>query len=89
MGLTKIAGYSWCEVKLYCNKTPFLLGIGKRWVSFLAVSGYFVKMNSPSEKPPTDYLCIIERFLTVLFDSPYEGGFVPAQFKGHISRFMF
>ena len=28
------------------NKTSFLLGRGKRWVSFLAVTGYFVEMNS-------------------------------------------
>ena len=51
-----------------CNKTSFLLGRGKRWVSFLAVTGYFVKMNSLHEKPPTDYLCTIERFITVLYD---------------------
>ena len=49
------------------NKTPFLLGLGKRWESFLAVTGYFVKMNSLPEKPPTDYLCTIERFITVLY----------------------
>ena len=50
-----------------CNKTPFLLGRVKRWVSFLAVTGYFVKMNSLPEKPSTDYLCTIERFITVLY----------------------
>ena len=30
-----------------CNKTSFLLGRGKWRVSFLAVTGYFVKMKSP------------------------------------------
>ena len=50
-----------------CNKTYFLLGRRKRWVSFPAETGYFVKMNSLSEKPPTDYLCTIERFITVLY----------------------
>ena len=29
------------------NKTSFLFGRGKRLVSFPAVTGYFVKMNSP------------------------------------------
>ena len=51
-----------------CNKTSFLIVRGKRWVSFLAVTGYFVKMNSLPEKPPTDCLCTIERFITVLYD---------------------
>ena len=51
-----------------CNKTSFLIVRGKRWVSFLAVTGYFVKMNSRPEKPPTDCLCIIKRFITVLYD---------------------
>ena len=51
-----------------CNKTPRLPGRGKRWVCFLAVTGYFVSMNSLPEKPPTDYLCTIERFITVLYD---------------------
>ena len=37
-----------------CNKTSFLLGRGKQWVSFTAVTGTFVKMNSLPEKPPTD-----------------------------------
>ena len=49
-----------------CNKTSFLLARGKRLVSFPAVTGSFVKMNSLPEKPPTDYLCTIERFITVL-----------------------
>ena len=40
-----------------CNKISFLLGRGKRWVNFTAVTGYFVKMNSLPEQPPTDYLC--------------------------------
>ena len=74
-GLAKIAGYRWCEIKLSCifhlltgrNKTSFLLGRGKRWVSFPARSGYFVQMNSLPEKPSTDYLCTIERFNTVLY----------------------
>ena len=74
-GLAKIASYRWCEIKLSCffhsltgcNKTSVLLGRGKRWLSFLAVTGYFVKMNSLPLKPPTDYLCIIERFITVLY----------------------
>ena len=99
MGLSEIAGYSWCENKLSCyfhsltgcNKTPFLFGRGKRWVSFLAVTGYFVKMNSLPEKPPTDYLCTIERFITVLYDcmtALTKVAFLPAQFKGHISRLM-
>ena len=96
MELAKIGGYSWFENKLSCffhsltecNKTQFLLGRGKRSVSFLAVAGYFVKMNSLTEKPPTDYLCTIERFITVLYDSPYEVDFAPAQFKGHILRLM-
>ena len=76
MGLAKNARYSMCENKLSCffhsltgcNKTPFLLGRGKRWVSFLAVTWYFVKMNSLPEKPPTDYLCTTERFITVLYE---------------------
>ena len=51
-----------------CNKTPFLLGRGKRWTKFPAVTGYFVKMNSLPEKPPTDYLCTIEGFITVLYE---------------------
>ena len=34
---------------------------------FSAVTGYFVKMNYLPEKPPTDYLCTIERFLAVLY----------------------
>ena len=50
-----------------CIKTSFILGRGKRWVSFPAVTGYFVKMNSLPEKPPTDYLCISERFITLLY----------------------
>ena len=66
---------SLCEIKLSCffhsltgcNKTSFLLGRGKRWVSFPAVAGYFVIMSSLPEKPPTDYLCTIERFITVLY----------------------
>ena len=45
----------------------FLLGRGKRWVSFPAVTGYFVKMNSLPEKPPKDNLCTVERFITVLY----------------------
>ena len=32
---------------------------GKR--CFPAVTGYFLKMNSFPEKPPTDYLCTVER----------------------------
>ena len=50
-----------------CNKTSFLFGRGKRWVSFPDVTGYFVKMNSLPEKPPTDYLCTMEWFITVLY----------------------
>ena len=54
-GLAKIAGYRWCEIKLFCfiylltgcNKTSLLLGREKRCVSFPAVTWYFVKMNSP------------------------------------------
>ena len=75
MGLAKIAGYSWCENKLSCFfihsqgaiKHPFSLvveTVGKlsscNWV--------FCKMNSLPEKPPTDYICTIERFITVLYD---------------------
>ena len=64
-----------CEIKLSyffhsltgCIKTSFLLGRGKRFVSFPAVTGYFVKKNSLPEKPPTDFLCAIERFITVLY----------------------
>ena len=51
-----------------CNKTSFLIVRGKWWVIFLAVTGYFVKMNSLPEEPPTDCLCTIERFITVLYD---------------------
>ena len=50
-----------------CNKTYFILNHGKQWVSFQAVTGYFVKMNSLTEKPPTYYLCTIRRFITVLY----------------------
>ena len=50
-----------------CNKTYLILNHGKQWVSFQAVTGYFVKMNSLTEKPPTDYLCTIRRFVTVLY----------------------
>ena len=50
-----------------CNNTSFLLGREKGWVSFPAITGYFVKLNSLPEKPPTDYLCTIERFITVLY----------------------
>ena len=72
-GLAKIAGYHWCEIKLSCffhsatgcNKSSFLLGRGKRWVNFSAVTGYFVKMKSLPEKPPTD--CTSERFITVVY----------------------
>ena len=75
VGLAKIPGYRWCEIKLSCffhsltgcNKTSFFLGRGKRWVSFLAETVYFVKMNTLPEKPPTDYLCTIERFIKVLY----------------------
>ena len=42
-----------------CNKTFFLFGRGKQWVIFPAVTGYFVKMKSLPEKPPTDYLWTI------------------------------
>ena len=35
--------------------------------SFSAVTGYFVTMNSLPEKSLTDYLCTIERFITVLY----------------------
>ena len=64
MGLAKIAGYHWCEIKLSCffqsltgcNNTSFLLGREKGWVSFPAITGYFVKLNCFPEKPPTDYL---------------------------------
>ena len=46
-----IAGYRWCEIILSCffhsltgcNKTSFLLGRGKRCVSFQAVTGYSFK----------------------------------------------
>ena len=38
-----------------------------RWVSFPAVTGYYVENNSLPETPPTDYLCTIERFITVLY----------------------
>ena len=44
-----------------------LLGRGKRRLSLPAVTGYFVKMNPLPEKPPTDYICTIERFITVLY----------------------
>ena len=40
-------------------------GPGKR--CFPAVTGYFVKMNSFPKKPPTDYLCTVKRFITVLY----------------------
>ena len=50
-----------------CNKTSFLLGRGKQWIIFPAVTGYFVKMKYLTEKPPTDYLCTSERFITVLY----------------------
>ena len=50
-----------------CSKASFLLGCGKQWVNFPAVTGYFVKMNSLPIKPPTDYLCTIERFITVQY----------------------
>ena len=33
-----------------CNKRSFILGHGKRWVSFKTVTGYFVKMNSLPKK---------------------------------------
>ena len=49
-----------------CNKRSFILGLGKRRVSLPAVTGYFVKMNSLPEKPPTDYICTIERFIIIL-----------------------
>ena len=41
-----------------------LLGRGKRRLSLPAVTGYFVKMNPLPEKPSTDYICTIERFIT-------------------------
>ena len=75
-GLAKIAGYRWCEIKLSCfffnsltecNKTSVFLGRGKQWVSLPAVTGYFVKMTSLPEQPPTDYHRTIVRFTTVLY----------------------
>ena len=48
-------------------KTSFLLGRGKRGVSFQAVTGYFVKMNSLPKKPPTDYICTSEWSIKVLY----------------------
>ena len=74
--LAKIAGYLWCEIIFSCffhsltgcNKISFLLGRGKRCVSFQAVTGYFLlKNNSLPEKPPSDYPCAIEHFFTVLY----------------------
>ena len=69
MGLAKIAGYRWNEIKLSCfvfysftgwDKTSSLLGRGKRWVSFLAVNGYFVNLTlSLSEKPLTCITCML------------------------------
>ena len=64
VGLAKIPRYCWCEIKLSCcfhsltgcNKTSLILGRGKRWISFPAITGYFVNENSLPEKPPTDYL---------------------------------
>ena len=58
MGLAKITGYRWCEIKLSCffhsltgcNKTSFLLRRRQRWVRFQAVTVFFVKMNSLPEK---------------------------------------
>ena len=75
MGLAKIARYvgvksNWLAFfhsLTGCNKTSFLFGRGKQWVSFLVVTGYFVKMNPLPEKSPTDYLCTNERFVTVLY----------------------
>ena len=36
------------------------------WVSFPAVTGYFVKMTSLPEKLPTEYLCTIGQFIALL-----------------------
>ena len=50
-----------------CDITSSLLGRGKQWASFPAVTEYFVKMNSLPEKRPTDFLYTIEQFITVLY----------------------
>ena len=50
-----------------CDITSSLLGRGKQWTSFPAVTEYFVKMNSLPEERPTDFLCTIEQFITVLY----------------------
>ena len=77
MGLVKIVGHGWYEIKFSClfysltecDKTPSLLDCGKRLISFPAVTEYFVKMNQLPEKSPTylNFLCTIERFIIILY----------------------
>ena len=56
-----------------CNKTSFLLGRGKRWVSFPFVTGYFVtlslkshlKITSAPLKDSSQY-CMVEQASTYM-----------------------
>ena len=48
------------------QKHPFSLDV-ETLGKLSSFTGYFVKMNSLPEKPPTYYLCTIERFITVLY----------------------
>ena len=69
MRLAKIAGYRWYEIKMSCfecDKTSspwWWKTVGKL---SSCNTGYFVKMTL-SLKKPTDYLCSIKRFITVLY----------------------